>query len=261
VYVGAGVLAWTAVKMITAEPFVKDWFIAEPLAAALLYLAIIPGVLWAGFVKNHRRLESRIHARLAKFAQLRAAANAPVMATTPSSPSQGGSSMLRILIPVDGSPNAENAVRQVVNDYMKSSDVEIHLLNVQPLFSQHISMFVAKRHRDEYHREQADTALRSARDLLDRFRVPYHTHMGLGDRAKVITDTARDLNCHHIVMGTARKNSLTRMLEDSVTNKVLELTTVPVEVVAGTGISKLERYGIPAAGLGIGLGLLLLAVE
>ena len=34
-------------------------------------------------------------------------------------------------------------------------------------------------------------------------------------------------------MGTARKNSLTRMFESSVTNRVLELTTVPVEVIAG----------------------------
>ena len=59
-------------------------------------------------------------------------------------------------------------------------------------------------------------------------------------------------------MSTARKNSLTRMLEASVTNRVLELTTVPVEVIAGDAVSKLERYGIPA-GIGGTLGLLLLA--
>jgi hypothetical protein len=57
-------------------------------------------------------------------------------------------------------------------------------------------------------------------------------------------------------MGTARKNSLTRMFEASATNRVLELTTVPVEVIAGDAISKLERYGIPAA-IGAGLALLL----
>ena len=37
---------------------------------------------------------------------------------------------------------------------------------------------------------------------------------------------------------------------------MLELTTVPVEVIAGDAISKLERYGIPAA-IGAGLALLL----
>jgi len=80
-------------------------------------------------------------------------------------------------------------------------------------------------------------------------------HVEVGDRAKSITDTARRLRCDRIVMSTARKNSLTRLVENSVTNKVLELTDVPVEVIAGDAVSKLERFGVPA---GIGAALLLL---
>ena len=64
VYLGAGVLVLTAAKMITGEALVKPAFDAWPLLAGVLYL-MIPLVLWAGFVKNHRKLESRIHARLA----------------------------------------------------------------------------------------------------------------------------------------------------------------------------------------------------
>ena len=71
--------------------------------------------------------------------------------------------------------------------------------------------------------------------------------MEVGDRAQVITDTARRLNCDEIVMATARKNSLTRLVESSVTDRVIELTPVPVEVIAGDSMSKWERYGIPAA--------------
>ena len=48
---------------------------------------------------------------------------------------------------------------------------------------------------------------------------------------------------HHIVMGTARKNSITRMLEDSVTHRVLETTPVPVEVIAGDAVSQLGALG------------------
>jgi hypothetical protein len=69
---------------------------------------------------------------------------------------------------------------------------------------------------------------------------------------------AQKLGCDRIVMSTARKNSVTRMLEASVTNRVLELTTVPVEVIAGDAVSKLERYGVPA-GIGGLLALLLFA--
>ncbi len=63
VYVGAGVLVWTAVKMVLGEPLLKPWLVATPHSGLLLYLAI-PIVLWAGFARNHRRLESRIHHRL-----------------------------------------------------------------------------------------------------------------------------------------------------------------------------------------------------
>ena len=60
-------------------------------------------------------------------------------------------------------------------------------------------------------------------------------------------DAARRLRCDQIVMGTARKNSLTRMLQDSTTNRVLELTNVPVEVIAGDAVSNVECWGLPAA--------------
>jgi hypothetical protein len=72
----------------------------------------------------------------------------------------------------------------------------------------------------------------------------------------MIAEEARRLRCDRIVLGTARKNSLTRMVEASVTNKVLDLTSVPVEVVVGDSVSRLERYGIPA-GIGAGIGALL----
>jgi len=83
--------------------------------------------------------------------------------------------------------------------------------------------------------------------MLDGFSIPYSAHAEVGERAKTIADAARRLRCDHIVMSTARKNSLTRLVENSVTNKVIELTAVPVEVIAGDSVSKLERYGIPAA--------------
>jgi nucleotide-binding universal stress UspA family protein len=72
-------------------------------------------------------------------------------------------------------------------------------------------------------------------------------HTEVGDRAQVITDTARRLDCDEIVIATARKNSLTRLVESSVTDRVIELTSVPVEVIAGDAMAKWERYGIPAA--------------
>jgi YjbE family integral membrane protein len=252
VYLGAGVLAVTAAKMITAEPHLKDPLAAYALMVPLLYVVTVFGVLWAGFVKNHRRLESRISARLVSLAQRR---------DTQASDSRhlrGENAMLRVIVPVDGSRNGQYAARHVIKEFIKHTAMEVHLLNVQPPFSKHIAQFVGRKNREAYHLEKGEKALRPIKDMLDRSGVSYSVHIEVGNKAKVIAETARRLHCDHIVMGTSRKNSLTRMLEDSVTNKVLELTTVPVEVIAGDAVSKLERYAIPA-GIGAAVALLALA--
>jgi YjbE family integral membrane protein len=254
VYLGAGVLAWTAAKMMTAEPLLKPFYDDYKLVAPLLFVIVVVGVLAAGFFRNHRRIESRIAARLARFRQQ------PFASTVVSQIKQGDIAMQRILVPVDGSPNSQYAARHVVNEFMKDSALEVHLLNVQPAFSRHIANFVSRNNRAEYHRAQGEKALRPVKRLLENHGVPYAEHLEVGDKAALIPQAARRLRCDRIVMSTARKNSLTRMLEDSTTNRVLEATDVPVEVIAGDAVSPVERFGIPA-GVGAAIVLLLMATD
>ena len=252
VYFGAGVLAWTAVKMIAHEPFLEHSLAAQPLLVLLLYFLVVGGVLFGGFAHNHRKLESRIHARLSLLHAAQQAA--------PDSPphEKGNKPMKTILVPIGDSRNGLFAVRRVVNEFMTTPAVEIHLLNVQMPLSRHIAQFLGQKTRDDFHREQAEKALVPARELLDQHKIPYEVHVRTGDRAMIIAHEAKRLACDHIVMSTARKNSLTRMLEDSTTNRVLELTEVPVELVAGDSVSTLERYGVPA-GVGTALALIIAA--
>ena len=165
--------------------------------------------------------------------------------------------MLKILVPVDGSSNSRHAVRHVVSEFHSNPAIDIHLLNVQPPFSRYISRFVDRKTIKDVQNEESEKALRLVRQKLDAAGVPYAVHVGVGERAALIAQSAQRLHCDHIVLSTTRKNSLIRLFEDSVTNKVLELTTVPVVVIAGDAASKAERYGIPA---GVGTGLAWLAV-
>ena len=168
--------------------------------------------------------------------------------------------MLKVLIPVDGSANSLQAVRHVANRFLEDSGMEVHLLHVRTPFSRHVSQFSGKRNREAYHQEMAARALKPAQELLNHHGVPHASHVELGSKAETIDRVAQRLRVNQIVMGTARKNSLTRLIEDSITNKVLEIARVPVEVVAGSEISKLERYGLPA-GLGAMIALLLAAAD
>jgi nucleotide-binding universal stress UspA family protein len=136
--------------------------------------------------------------------------------------------------------------------------MEIHLLNVQPALPSYITRFLRRKSVRQYHQDEAEKALRASRQILDGFGIPYAVHVEIGERAECITATAHRLQCDEIVMGAARKNSLTRLVENSTTNRVLELTDLPVEVIPGDAVSRWERYGIPA-GLGTLIALLLAA--
>ena len=260
VYIGAGVLVWTAVKMITGEPIVQPQLAAMPALGIVAYLAI-PIVLGAAFLKNHRHLESRIHARLAAFPHsLPADAGPAATAGAPFASTEGDSPVLNVLVPVDGSRNALGAVRHAINEYRRDHELRLHLLNVQPQVSRHAARFVSRKDREGWLHDRADAAMASAVALLTDAGVPHWTHRAIGERSDEICRAALRLDVQRIVMGTARKNSITRMLEDSVTHKVLEKTPVPVEIVAGDAVSKWERWGLPAGVFGLG-GLLILAAD
>lgn len=252
VYIGAGVLVWTAVKMVVSEPLVKPILATLPALAPMLYLTV-PVLLWLAFARNHRRLDSRIRARLTEFERQRPGQQ-------PMSIAEGEAPMLNVLVPVDGSDNSLMALRHAINEYRANHELALVLLNVQPPLMRHAARFLSRSDRDAFHEQRAKDAMASASALLDGADVPYTAHWRVGERAQEICAAASRFQCHHIVMGTARKNSLTRMLQDSTTNNVLENTPVPVEVVAGKAVSRLERWGLPAGLAGLG-GLVWLAID
>jgi len=164
--------------------------------------------------------------------------------------------MRKVLVPVDGSPASQWAVRHVIRESKAAAGFNIHLLNVQPPLRRHVAQFLSRATRESFYRDQSEKALRPACELLEAAGTPYLFHAEIGPPAEIIAEKALQLGCDHIVMGTARKSSLTRAIESSVTNRVLEITHVPVLVIAGDKASIAERYAIPAA-VGGALALLL----
>jgi nucleotide-binding universal stress UspA family protein len=255
------------VLMVVYVPFLRPFFDTVPLSAGD-WLFMLPF-----FFASPVAMELlKVHFRK-RTARTPAAASAPVAGTIDTRYARqdaglasisrqfaGGNAMLKVLLPVDDSRNCQFAVKHVIKQFMNNTAMEIHLLNVQAPFRRDIVRFVSRKNLHDYHHDQAEKALRPIRQMLDNFGIPYSTHTVVGDRAKSIADTARRLGCDQIVMSTARKNSLTRLVENSVTNRVLELTPVPVEVIAGDAMSKWERYGIPA-GLAALLALMLAAAD
>lgn len=160
--------------------------------------------------------------------------------------------MPRVLLPCDGSANALLAVRHAMLLLRADASLQLDLLNVQPPFCAYIARHSSREDRMDFHREQAEKALAPARALLDAAGVAYRVHMDVGDKASCIVDAAQRLRCDRILVGTARKSSLVRAIEGSLTVRLIERTQVPVEVIAGAEVSTFERLGVPvsiAAGL------------
>ncbi len=245
VYVGGGVLAWTAAKMITSEPLVRDLFNTYPVLVALLYMTIMGGVLGLGFWVNHVPVRARVAGHIA---------GAGVAALAPAA-----AGVTRILLPVDATKNSLQAVKHVINRDRAGAPLEVHLLHVRVPFSQYMARFVTRKDLRAYNQQEVERALAPARDALNRAGISHTDHVEFGDKAETIREVAEHLQANQIVMGTARKNSLTRIIEDSVTSSVLQIVEIPVEIIVGPGVSRFEKVGLPA---GVGaVAAMLLAVS
>lgn len=137
--------------------------------------------------------------------------------------------MFRILVAVDGSESSDRAVAHLLKKLgWYKEQIEIHLLNVQTALSSGVSRFTSTEQLQGYHREQAESALASARAILDAVKVPYVTHIGIGEPAHVIAHYANEKSIDQIVMGTRGLGTVAGLMMGSVTTKVLSLTDVPV---------------------------------
>jgi YjbE family integral membrane protein len=59
IYLGAGVLAWTAAKMIISEPFARDWLASQsPALEYVVQVVVVLGVLCGGMMKSKAVLQN-----------------------------------------------------------------------------------------------------------------------------------------------------------------------------------------------------------
>ncbi len=140
--------------------------------------------------------------------------------------------MLKILIPVDGSSQAERAVNQVLELVRSGAALELSLLNVQiPIDSGHARMFLGRDEVDAYHQEEGLTALANARALLDAAGVTYSHHIAVGHASETIVRFAQEHNIDKIVMGTQGRSGLLEVFLGSVARDVLKHSPIPVLLV------------------------------
>lgn len=255
-YLGASVLAWTAVKMMLGEPMIKPY--VEPLQSYswIVYVAVIGAVIAIG-----RHLNSTSERKHTMHAITLDAAPVSAPAEAITGPGNRSERQVNILLPVNAQPESRIAAESLAKSLVGMDGIHVHLLHVTPFIHKHIGRFLGGEAKRKFVADRAASSVDPARRLLEHAGVRTTVHVSSAlDIAAEVLEVAERERCARIVMGATRKSTLVRTLTNSVTGRVLAGARVPVEIISGREASLIQRIGVPA-GVGLALAALLLELD
>lgn len=166
---------------------------------------------------------------------------------------------MKMLIPVDASRAALAPIDRLAALQRRGSKHEALVLNVQPRFHRHISRFTSRSDRDALRAERSRAAMAEAIERLSDAGVPFRAMTDLGRPAERIAAVAEAERVDEVMIGVGRHPAWLRWVNPSIAQEVMELTDIPVTVLARGRAGAFERFALPA-GLA-GLAALFYAAE
>lgn len=153
---------------------------------------------------------------------------------------------MKILIPVDASQAALAPVEHLAALARRGIPVEALVLNVQRRFPRHIARFTRRADRDALRAERSRAAMAQAIEGLSRAGVPLRATTELGEPAERIAAVAERECVDEVMIGVGRHPAWLRWVNPSIAQGVMELTDIPVTVLARGRAGAFERYALPA---------------
>lgn len=140
--------------------------------------------------------------------------------------------MLRLLVPVEENETREAVITSLIH-WLKQLDtqIELHLLNVQPAMSSEVGMFVSTQSIHAFQREEGMKQLTPAMEQLQSASITFHQHICVGDVADIIMEFAHEKGIHQIVMGYHSAYTLTALLLGSIPTRVMQASDIPVMLI------------------------------
>ncbi|CAJ0865691.1 hypothetical protein R20233_01253 [Ralstonia sp. LMG 32965] len=143
-----------------------------------------------------------------------------------------GYAMLKLLVPVNGSRHALDAVRHAAFLCQDRCASDIVLLNVQtPIEGGRASAYHSLQTLRELEEQSGEEALRRARAILDDAGAHYVAQVRIGRVAETIAQTAAANQCDMIVMGSAARSPLGSLMAARLSNRLMRLSRIPVTLV------------------------------
>lgn len=139
--------------------------------------------------------------------------------------------MTKILVPVDGSPHADKAVRFAVT-LTTGKEAEIILVNVQPSYNTpNVKRFIDPDEVKAFQEESAKEVFDHSLETLKNLSIAVRTVTRLGDPGREICVEAKESGADLIVMGYRGLGAVQRAILGSVATHVLHETPCPLTIV------------------------------
>ena len=139
---------------------------------------------------------------------------------------------MKILIAVDCSACSTRAVRYVTKHLrFFGKRPSITLLHLDPPILERVTNHVSPVDIARFHERNGKVAVRAAKAILTKARIPHREKLLVGDPDGTIARTAKEDRCNMIVMGSHGHGALKGLFLGSVVTKVLAQTSIPVLVV------------------------------
>lgn len=139
---------------------------------------------------------------------------------------------MKIMLPVDGSPTALQAVEHALALVRAGLQAEFVLANVQPptTLYEMVTARDAEMLEDVTH-GAGEHLLEGAARLLDQAGVTYVREVATGEPASMLIDLIEEHGCDMVVIGASSVGDLRSVLVGSVPSSLLHDAPVPVTVV------------------------------
>lgn len=142
--------------------------------------------------------------------------------------------MLKILLPVDGSPSALRATARLIETlawYREPPAIDLVAVHLPIPRVPNMGAFVSRDMIEKYYQDECDLMLAPSRKLLDEAKVTHTVHRLTGQVAESIVERATASGSDMIYMGTRGMSALANMALGSVTTRVLHLCRIPVMLI------------------------------
>lgn len=138
----------------------------------------------------------------------------------------------RILVPVDGSPQSEDALAFALSEFPDAEITVLHVIDpIDGGYSIRSGIPTSSQEWFEQAKADANELFEEAKELASEHGTTVESDYEVGRPANTIVEYAETNDCDHVVVGSHGRTGVSRILLGSVAETVVRRASIPVTVV------------------------------